>query len=134
MCDRLVYHDNFFIKDNYTDGFKAFYIIDIFIRGKLATLIRAYDLRTTVFVYCHSQSINNPFSFHSVRQTPARDASAIYIHNGQKIHVTPFHRNVRDIRRPYMVGLVDFQITKQTGIFISGRINDGSARPSIDRL
>jgi hypothetical protein len=24
-----------------------------------------------------------------------------------------------------MVGLVDFQITKQTGIFISGRINDG---------
>jgi hypothetical protein len=33
-----------------------------------------------------------------------------------------------------MVGLVDFQITKQTGIFISGRINDGSARPAIDRL
>ena len=118
----------------YLNGFQAFYITNIFIRAKLAALIRVYDLRFTIFVYCHSQSINNPFSLHSVRQTPAQDTFAVYVHYGQQIHVSSDHGNIGDIKRPNLVGSLYFQIRKQIGVFIPGRINDGGAQTALNRL
>jgi hypothetical protein len=92
----------------------------------LATLIRVVYFRFAIAVYRVFQSIDTKTTIHTVRQPPAQHFSAKPVHDHREINKAVLHRQICDITRPNLVGLINAQVPQK--IRLDPYVEGGAAR------
>lgn len=96
--------------------------------GELTDLVAIEYLGSTVSVQRFLESIHTKSTVKCVGQAPAKYFSAGPVHDGNQVHEPSGHRNVGDIRCPYLVGLVYTQPPEQIRVHRMPRIALAHAR------
>ena len=90
--------------------------------GELPTLVAIEYPRSAISAQRFLEGIHTKSAVKCVGQAPAKYFSAGPVHDGNQVHEPSGHRNVGDIRCPYLVGLVYTQPPEQIRLHRMPRI------------
>ena len=62
------------------------------------------------------QYILAPLGAHGIADPPTHDLTAIHVNDGCHIHKSFLHRDVGDVRTPYLIAMGDVHVFKQVGL------------------
>jgi len=86
------------------------------VAGKLCSLIRVEDFRLAVAFQSLLEGLVAEVGVQGVGEPPGEDFAAVPVHDRYQVHKAAGHRNVGDIGRPHLVGVVDRQIAQQVSL------------------
>src|ERR1019366_9461168 len=102
--------------------------------GELTALIRVEDFRLAMLRQSFLQRLNAKLCLHGDRYSPSENPAAEPIDHGDEINKALLHRDVADIRRPYLIWLGDQQIAQEIRINLVPRRRLRCIRLAINRL
>ena len=81
--------------------------------GVLSALVAVYDLRLSMLGNSVLQYILAPLGAHGIADPPTHDLAAIHVNDGCHIHKAFLHRDVGNVRTPYLIAMGDVQAVSQ---------------------
>src|SRR5271165_2868710 len=102
--------------------------------GELAALIRVEDFRPAMLRQSLLQRLDAELGLHGDRYAMAENPAAEPIDHGDEINKALLHRDVADIRRPYLIWPRDRQIAQEIRINLVPRRRLRGVRLAIDRF
>lgn len=102
-------------------NFLLFEIINPGFTGKLSSLVRVHDVGLTMLsdsLLKYSQRVR---SVKGVGNTPTNDLAAVNINDGCQVQESAFHRYIRYIDTPHVVGMGNLKPSKLVGMNVFGK-------------